>query len=486
MGIIRKQTMNGVKWTSIESVSLQAIQFVIGIIIARILTPAEYGLVGMIGVFIAIASTFVDSGMTNALIRKKNIDNADYSTVYIFNIVVSFCFYILLFLSAPLISRFFNEPALTNIVRVISINLVIGSFGGVQGAKFNRDLNFKTPAKITTSSTLISGGVGIAMAYADFGVWTLVFQQVLNTAISTGLKLYFSKWKPNIYFSKKSFNELFGYGSKLLASGLIHTIYINLTTLLIGKFYSPKDLGYYSRGQSIPSILDTTILGVLGRVSFPILSKFQDDREVLLGVYRKYIKCTSLPIYFCLILLTAISKPLILFLLTDKWEPAVPYLQVFCFVYLLDNISSLNLNLLQVLGRSDLFLKLEIIKKCISIAMLLFAVQYGVMAICIMKLIYSLLAVYINTYYTGKIFSMGILDQFKDFSPYLLYSFVAVVPTYILTYCNLNPLLVCIFGALSAISLYSAILWLVSDPIYKEYVIDSLIPKLKSLISRQN
>lgn len=483
MGTIRKQTLNGVKWTSIESISLQIIQFVIGIIIARILTPAEYGLVGMIGVFIAIATTFVDSGMTNALIRKKDIDNADYSTVYIFNIVVSFLFYILLFLSAPLISRFFNEPALTNIVRVISINFVIGAFGGVQGAKFTRDLNFKTPAKITTLSTLISGGIGIAMAYAGFGVWTLVFQQILNTIISTAMRLICSKWKPQIIFSKKSFDELFGYGSKLLASGIIHTVYINLTTLLIGKFYSPKDLGYYSRGQSIPSIIDTSILGVLGRVSFPILSKFQDDKEVLLGIYRKYIKCTSLPIYFCLILLAAISKPLILFLLTDKWEPAVPFLQVFCFVYLLDNISSLNLNLLQVLGRSDLFLKLEIIKKCISIAMLLFAVKFGVMAICIMKLIYSIIAVNINTYYTGKIFKMGIIEQFKDFSPYILYSIIASVPAYLLTHSALSPFLICVLGGISAIIIYVVILWKVKDRIFKEYVIDLLLPKLRSKIS---
>lgn len=485
MGEVRTQTISGVKWTGIESVALQAIQFVIGIIIARILTPTEYGLVGMVGIFIAIASTFVDSGMTNALVRKKNVTSNDYSTVYFFNIGVGVFFYVLLFVCAPLIAYFFNEPALKNIVRVISLNFVIGAFGGVQGAKFTRDLEFKVLAKISTLSTLVSGVLGIIMAYSGFGVWALVFQQVITTLLSVVLKNLLSKWRPFFIFSKDSFSELFGYGSKLLASGLIHTIYINLTTLLIGKFYTPENLGYYSRGQSIPSILDATILGVLSRVSFPILAKFQEDKDMLVGIYRKYIKCTSIPIYFLLILLAAISKPLILFLLTDKWEPAIPYLQIFCFVFLLDNISSLNLSLLQVLGRSDLFLRLEILKKSISLAMLLASVPFGVIAICIMKLIYSFIAVVVNTYYTGKLCKLGFIEQFKDFSPYILYSIIASIPAFFLTFTNLQPFFICLIGGLWAIVIYCAILWIAKDEIYKEYVVDLIIPKMLSLIHRK-
>lgn len=482
MGELRKQTLSGIKWTGIESLALQVIQFGISIIIARILTPSEYGLIGMIGIFLAVATTFVDSGMTNALVRKKKVTNYDYSTVFIFNIGISIVCYSILFVCSPFIAEFFNEPELENIVRVISLNLVIGAIGGVQGAKFTRELNFKVLAKISTSSALISGIIGVFLAYTGFGVWALVFQQVFNVTIAAVLKFLLSKWKPAFEFSSKSFKELFGFGSKLLASGLLNTIYIHLTTLLIGKFYTPRDLGYYSRGQSFPQLLDTTILNVLGKVTFPILSRYQDRKEDLVHIYRKYIKVTSMIIYFVLLLLAALSKPVILILLTEKWIEAVPYLQIFCFAFLLDNISTLNLNLLQVIGRSDLFLRLEVIKKTISVVMLLGAVPFGVMAICVVRMIYSFIATIINTYYTGKIFKLGFVEQFRDFSPYILYSVISVIPVYLLTFSDLSNIIEVILGTILASIIYLFVLWCKKDSIYREYIVGLVFPKVKDIL----
>ena len=484
MGEIAKKTISGVKWTAIESISIQLFQFIVGILIARVLTPSEYGLVGMIGIFLGVASAFVDSGMTNALIRQKESTEEDFSTVFFFNLMVSCACYGILYFGAPLIAKFFHQPELILIVRVISLNLVIGALGSTQGAKFTKDLDFKTLAKISTTSSFLSGIAGIIMAYSGCGVWTLVFMSMISSVISVVLKYVFSKWKPQLIFSKKSFRELFGFGSKLLGSNILHIIYLNLTTLLIGKFYSAKQLGFYSRGQGIPSTIDSTILSVLNRVTFPILAKYQDDKELLGYVYRKYIRSTSLPIYFLLILVAALSKPLILFLLTDKWIQAVPYMQIFCFIYLSDNVSSLNLNLLQVLGRSDLFLRLEIIKKIVSTALLIASVPFGVMAICAVKLLYSFLAIVINTYYTRKLLNWGFISQFKDFSPYILYSLLSCLPAYILTFSGLPHILILLLGFSVAAVLYASILYCRKDAIYMEYLVQKAFPKLKSIVRK--
>ncbi len=481
MGEIRKQTISGVKWTAIENFSLKFIQFFVGIVLARMLTPADYGLIGMLGIFTAVASTFVDSGMSNALIRKQNADNNDYNTVFIFNIVVSCLVYVILFFAAPYIAVFFKSPILCDITRVISLNLIIGSLAGVQTAYFNKNLEFKNLAGISVATSIVSGVIGIAMAYMGYGVWALVWQSLVSTLFSTIFKWYISKWKPCLQFSKASFQDLFGYGSKLLASSLLHTIYTNLTTLFIGKFYTPNALGFYSRGESWPTLLEGTIIGVLGKVTFPILAKLQDDKGKLLTVYRKYIQTTSLPIFFGLILLCALSRPLICLVLTDKWLPAVPYMQIFCFVYLLDNVCILNLNLLQVLGRSDLFLRLEIIKKSISVGMLLCAVPFGVMAICIMKLIYAQIAVIVNTYYTGKLFKLGYFQQLKDFGPYIIYSVIASIPAFLLTYTNLSNILIVMIGSITSAILYSMFLIISKDKVFKEYIVMGFMNRLKAI-----
>lgn len=475
---LQNQTLKGLKWTSIETIGVRMAQFIIGVILARLLTPADYGIIGVIAVFIAIATAFVDSGFSNALIRKKNASEVDFSTTFIFNILISVFFYLLLFFGAPYIAKFYNQPELTNIVRVISINLIIGALAAVQKVKISRDLNFKLSAKCSTFATILSGLLGITLAYNGFGVWSLVIQQVANTALNTIFLSLWSDWKPCFVFSLESFHELWRYGSKLLAAGLLHTIYTQFTTIVIGKFYSVSSLGFYTRGQQLPDLLSSNFLSVISRVVFPIFAKIQDDEKRLISAYIAYIKASSVIIIFALLLLLALAKPTILFLLTDRWSNAIPFLEIFCLIYLTDHINIINLNLLQVIGRSDLFLKLEIMKKIISISMIIAAIPFGVMAICISRLIYSQIALIFNTYYTGKLFHLGYVKQLKCFIPYIIYSLIAVTPAFLLTYVPVHQIVKLVLGVGLSLFIYIFILHLMKDGAWLKYI----LPNIKNAI----
>ena len=454
MGELKEKTLSGVKWNAIGRFSTQGVSFVISILLARILTPSDYGVVGMIGIFMAIAQTFIDSGFGSALIRKNDCTDEDFSTAFYFNIAVGVICYLILFFSAPLIANFFDTPILRDIVRVLSINLFLNSLSIVQSAKLTAAVDFKSQAKVSLVATIVSGCVGLAMAYSGFGVWSLVYQSVSLSAVRTLLLWLITKWKPLRTFSKRSFKYLFGFGSKILSASLLHTIYANLSTILIGKFYKPSDLGYYTRGENLANLPSTNLTSILQGVTYPILAKIQDDDERLISVYRKYIRITSMIIFFGMFLMAALAEPLILTLLTDKWQESVVFLQVFCFAYMFDHICQLNLNILYVKGRSDLVLRLEIIKKTISISMIVAAIPFGVLAICIARALYTQIAVIINTYYTGKLFGLGYLAQVKDFIKYFLFSLFAVLPGYLLSFTSLSSIVVLVAGACLACMIY--------------------------------
>lgn len=454
MGELKEKTLSGVKWSAIGRFSTQGIGFVIGLILARLLSPSDYGVTGMVAIFFAIAQTFIDSGFGSALIRKQDCTDVDYSTAFYFNAVVGLVFCLLLSLAAPFIAEFFNTPILEDIVIVLSINMFIGSLSIVQGARLTAAVDFKSQAKISLITTVFSGFVGIVMAYKGFGVWSLVWQGVFANLLRTMLLLFATKWYPKWRFSKESFKYLFNFGSKILISSLLHTIYCNLTTLIIGKYYTAKDLGYYSRGESMANLPSTNITAILQSVTYPILSKIQDDDKRLIQVYRKYIAVTSLAIFFGMFLLAALAKPLILTLLTEKWLQSVIFLQVFCFALMFDHLCQLNLNILYVKGRSDLVLRLEVIKKTISISMLVAAIPFGVLAICLSRAIYTQIAVVINTYYTGKLFGLGYFAQVRDFIKYFIFSAIAVSPAFALTFTGLHPVPVLVAGALIACAIY--------------------------------
>lgn len=451
---IKDDTLRGVKWTAIEKIFLQGIQFIIGLILARLLEPSDFGLVGMLTIFISISQTFVDGGFSNALIRKIDCTETDCSTAFYFNIVIGLVCYVTLFFAAPFVALFFSAPILGDLLKVIGLSIFVNSLAIVQIAKLTIDINFKAQAYATVLSVVLSGLIGIVMAYRGYGVWSLAWQTVFNAIFKCIILWGQTKWKPKLVFSITSFKNLFGYGSKLLISNLIGTIYTNMTTIAIGKFYTSKDLGFYSRGLQFAHLPSTALIDTIGRVTFPIMAKIQNDNECLVAIYRKYIRVTSMPIFFFLVLLAAISKPLIIVLLTEKWANATIFLQIFCFAFLTEHISKLNLNLLQVKGRSDLYLRLEIIKKIIAFAILACSIPFGVIVICLSKVLNGQVTLFINTYYTGKLFNLGYIKQISDFSKYMLLSLLACFPAYLLTYSSLPSLLQLCLGCIVAVVLY--------------------------------
>lgn len=455
MTSVKQETLSGMKWSTIERFSVQGVNFLLGIIMARILTPSDYGTVGMLAIFLAVSNSFVDSGFSNALIRKLNRTEVDFSTVFYFNILISLVCYSLLFASAPYISNFFNLPILCPLLRVQSLSLIFNSLMVVHVAKLTIELNFKALAKRAFWATIISGVIGLICAYIGMGVWSLVIQHLSYVLVNLIFVWMYLRWKPLPVFSVNSFKELFSYGSKLLVSGLLHTVYQHMTTFIIGKFFSSKELGFYNRGTQFATMPIDTMNAILGKVTFPILVKLQNDDAHLISVYRKYICITSMIIFFGCSLLAALAKPLILLLLTDKWADSIIYLQIFSFAIMFDHICSINLKLLQVKGRSDLFLRLEVIKKLIAVLILFASIPFGVIGICVSKIIYTQIAVFINTYYTGKLFGMGYFTQLKDFVGFFILSVICCLPSYLLSSLyNMPNWLIIVLGLVISCFLY--------------------------------
>ncbi len=425
MSGLKQKTASGLKWSTIDNFSSQGLNFITGVIIARILSPSDYGIIGMIMIFTEVSSVFISGGFSAALIRKQDRTDTDLSTVFYYNIGVSLFFYLLLFVTAPLIANFYNTPILTPIIRVVSLNMVIGALGAIQSTILNIDIDFKTQTKITIITLLITGTVGISMAYGGFGVWALVFQGLSFTVISTGLLWFFIGWKPKFVFSIDSFKELFGFGSKLMLSGLLDTIYKNIYQVIIGKKFTSAELGFFTRAKSLALLPSANVTNVIQRVTFPVLSEMQNDTLKLQNNYRKLLKMSAFVVFPLMMLLCGLSEPLIKILLTDKWLPAVPMLRALCFSYMFYPIHAINLNLLQVKGRSDLFLRLEIIKKAIITIVLFATAPFGVLVMCYGIIFTSVVALFINTHYTGKLIQVGFFTQLMDIFPVMIISFMA-------------------------------------------------------------
>ncbi|HZK96334.1 MAG TPA: lipopolysaccharide biosynthesis protein [Prolixibacteraceae bacterium] len=410
-------------WSSVERFSVQGIQFLIMIIMARLLLPSDYGLIGMLAIFIAISQSFIDSGFSNALIRKSDRTEIDFSTVFYFNIIVGVCFYLLLFFASSKIALFYKAPQLENITKIVAINLLINSLTVVQRAKFTIEVDFKSQAKASVLSVIISGVLGIWMAYTGYGVWALVTQTVVNSTINMIFLWYYAHWIPAWIFSFKSFKEMFTFGSKLLLAGLLDTTYKNIYTIVIGKKFSVQDLGYFTRADQFAQFPSSNVTGIIGRVTFPILSSIQHDEPRLQSVYRKYLRMSAFIVFPLMVGLAALAHPFVLVVLTAKWEGVVILLQIICFAAMWYPIHAINLNLLQVKGRSDLFLRLEIIKKTLGVITLLITIPLGIVAMCIGMIFSSFLALIVNTHYTGKLINVGFLKQMGDLLPILAYAF---------------------------------------------------------------
>lgn len=481
---MRSEVAGGFKWSLVERVSVQVIQLVLGFVLARLLSPGDYGLVGMLAIFIAISENIIDSGFSKALIRKLDRSETDFATAFYFNVAVGLACYASLYASAGLIADFFGAPELKDLTRVMALTMLIGSLSVVQTAKMTIAVDFKSQAKASATAALISGLVGVGLAYSGFGVWALAWQAVTKAAINAAMLWAMARWKPQITFSLKSFRELFGYGSKLLAASIVNTIHGQLTTLVIGKYYTPADLGNYTRGQQFATIPNFQIVGVLQRVTFPLLARLQNDSEALVAAYRKYVRTSSMSIIFLTVALAALAKPIILLLLTEKWSGAIIFLQLYAFAVMFDHINQINMNLLQINGRTGLFLRIEAVKKAISLVLLVVSVPFGVLAVCLSRVAYCQVAVLINTWCTGRIYGLGYREQSRDFMPYLLMSLVACAPAFALSeMCDIWIVDIAAGGAAS-VALYAVILHLRKDPAYEEFVWPA-IKKIVDLIQNK-
>ncbi|MEI6696956.1 MAG: lipopolysaccharide biosynthesis protein [Bacteroidota bacterium] len=427
---LKQKTVSGLLWSFIDNIASLGISFIVGIILARLLSPKEFGLIGMLAIFIAIAQSFIDSGFRQALIRKQNCTQTDYSTVFYFNIVVAILFYFLLFGLARPISNFYNEPILRNLIRVLGLSLIISSFTIIQSTLLTKTINFKLQAKISVISSIISGIISIYMAYKGWGVWSLVTLTIIKYTINSLLLWFWSKWKPIWDFSLQSFKELFSFGSKLLISGLIDTIFRNVYYLVIGKYFAAVELGYYTRADQFQALPSSNLQGIIGRVSYPVLLTLQNDIPRLKEVYKKIIRSTMLISFVLMLGMAAVAKPMILGLIGEKWEPSVIYLQMLCFIGMLYPLHALNLDMLNVQGRSDLFLRLEIIKKLIFIPTIIIGVFFGIKIMIAGMFVTSLFAYYLNSYYTGKLIGYSIIEQIKDILPSFMIAFVMAAIVY--------------------------------------------------------
>lgn len=427
---LKDKTVKGVIWSTIERFSVQGVLFIVTLVLARILDPKDFGLIGMLTIFIAVSQSLIDSGFSQALIRKQDRTEIDNCTVFYFNIIVSVILYLLLYILAPFVSVFYNEPQLTSLMRVLCLVIIINSFAVVQRAIYSAIVDFKSQAKASFIAVIVSGGVGVCCALMGLGVWSLVWQQVTNAIMNTLLLWLYSKWYPTLRYSWNSFKELFSFGSKLMFSGLLDTLYNNMFTLVVGKVFNAESLGHYTQANRFAQMPSANIASILQRVTFPVLCSIQDDRERLKAKFRQLMRLFAFIIFPLMCILAGIAFPLIDWLLGEKWKFTAVLLIPMCFDFMWWPIHAINLNLLKVLGRSDLFLKLEIIKKCIGVIIILLSIHFGLVFMCYISIIASLVGLYLNAYYTGKLANIGLMVQLKDLAPTLVTSLLTFVLVY--------------------------------------------------------
>lgn len=415
----RSKVISSLFWKLLERGGTQGIQFIVQIVLARLLLPEMYGTVALVTVFITLAQVFVQSGLGTALIQKKEADNVDFSSVFYLSLGLAGVLYTLLFIFAPVISRFYHDAELIPVLRVLGIILFFGAVNGIQNAWVSRHMMFKELFKRSIGALLISGTAGIIAAYAGLGIWALVIQQLTNQAAVTVIMWFTVKWRPIRAFSLDKVKALFSFGWKLLLSSLLDQLYRDLRTLVIGRIYSSSTLGFYNKGEQFPKIIVSNINGSIQAVMLPALSAHQDDRQRVKAMMRRAIKTSSFIMFPMMVGMAVVAEPMVRLLLTEKWLPAVPFLQVFCFTYMLWPIHTANLQAINALGRSDIFLKLEIIKKIVGIVILVVSVPMGVYAIALGGVVSGISSSFINAWPNKKLLNYSYAEQLKDIAPAL-------------------------------------------------------------------
>lgn len=421
---LKKQALSGMFWSSLKQFSSQGIGFVVSVILARLLLPAEFGLIAMLGIFVGIGTALINGGLTISLIRSQNLDDEDYSTVFFFNLIGSVIIYVVVFITAPFISAFYEQDLLTLIVRVYSITFIINAFSAIQTTRLTKNMDFKTQMKVSVPSLIIGSVIGITMAYNGYGVWSLVWSAIIQSFAATVQLWYWSRWMPLWVFNIAKFKYHFHYGVKLMSSGILDIIFTNAYTIIIGKFFAPAQVGFYNRADSLQKLPVGNISFIINSISFPLFSSIQEDNNRLKSVYKRIMQMVIFIVAPTLIFMAVLAEPIFRMLFTDKWLPAVPYFQILCFNGILYPIHSYNLQILNVKGRSDLFLKLEIIKKTLVVLVILITFQFGIYGLLYGGVITSILCFFINTHYSGKFLNYSAMEQTKDLLPIILLSII--------------------------------------------------------------
>ena len=427
---LKQKTITGLFWSFSDSMTTQVVQFIVGLVLARLLSAEEFGLIGMITVFIAVTQSFVDSGFGQALIRKTEPTESDFSTVFYFNFLAGVILFLAFYFSAPAIARFYEQPELTDIARVLGIIILINATSLIQRTILIRKVSFGHLMKVNLTAAVISGAVAITMALNGFGVWSLVWRSITGSVVQAIMLWTTTRWKPKLTFNCESFRSLFSFGSKLLLSGLIDTIYRNIYLLIIGKFFSATDLGYYTRADQFSRLASQNLTGTVQRVSYPVLSQVHEDEERLKAGYKKLIISTMFLTFFVMLGLVAVAKPMIITLIGEKWLPSVEFLQLICLGSMLYPLHALNLNILNVKGRSDLFLKLEVVKKLMAVPVIIAGIFLGIRAMLIGMVILSFVAYFLNGHFSGKLIKFPVIEQIGDIMP----SFLAALSVSLLVF----------------------------------------------------
>ena len=450
----KRSVFTGFLWRFFERVGAQGVKLLVEIILARILLPDDYGIIALVTVFITILNVFVDSGLGNALIQKKDADNVDFSSVFWFNIVWCLILYVILYFTAPLISQFYAKSDITKVLRVLGLQVFISGVKNVQQAYVYRTMQFRKFFFSTLGGTIGAAFVGIWMAYHGYGVWALVGQQLFNMLVDTLILWITVKWRPQFVFSFQRFKELFSYGWKLLASALIDTTYTEIRQLVIGKIYTASDLAYYNRGQQFPHLFIMNVNSAIDSVLLPTMSREQDDSDRVKALTRRSIQVSTYIMAPLMMGLAFVGEPFIRLLLTEKWIPCVPYMRIFCITFMFYPIHTANLNAIKAMGRSDLFLKLEIIKKTVGIIALVATMNISVMAMAYSLLVTSVLSQIINSWPNRRLLDYRYLDQLKDILPSILLAVFMGVCIYFVSYLGLRDVVTLLIQIILGIGIY--------------------------------
>ncbi len=461
-GTLKNQTKTALYWRFGQQGITLVVSFVIGIAMARVLSPSDYGITALPGVFIAISAAIIGNGSFGmALVRKPEVTESDLSTAFYYSLGMGFLFYLILWFASPFIADFYDTPVLESLMHVTSLSFLYGALATPQKIILQRRLDFKTPAIIAIICQLVSGAVGLSLAYTGHGVWSLVISNLVSGLLNQIILLLYVRWLPKAKWSKESFKYLWNFGSKFIVTGMINTAYNNITPIIVGKYYSPASLGEYNRAQNYANLPSSHISTVLESVTFPVLSKLQDNVEHMIATYRRMIRVSAFIVFPIMMLLSALARPLVIVMITDKWEGCIYLLQIMCFYMMWYPIHSLNLNILTVTGRTDLFLKLEIAKKVIGLTFMCCFLPLGLVAFCYACIGSDFLELTVNTWYTKKLYNYGLLKQLKDLLPILGLSLALFISARAMTYCfdNLYVQLIAGFAVAAIVYLGGALMF---------------------------